>query len=104
MASTGNGAKPGVVVTLGLAGAVGRDPSASGWTVDVPALGSYPVGSGDAFLAGMLTRLSQDHSFDAALISGSAAAVANAEDPGPGVLEADRVDSLLGRVHVRRLE
>jgi 1-phosphofructokinase family hexose kinase len=49
--------------------------------------GPYPVGSGDAFLAGLATGLLEGRSLPDALDLASRAAGANAQSPGPGELD-----------------
>jgi 1-phosphofructokinase family hexose kinase len=55
-----------------------------------PAIGSYPVGSGDAALGGFLAALDAGGDWEAALALASGAAAANAERPGAGRLEGKR--------------
>ena len=52
-----------VVITLGERGMVLVDPGGEAWYGEVAARGNYPVGSGDAFLAGMLTALTAGDSW-----------------------------------------
>jgi len=60
-------------------------------TVGPPAEpGPYPVGSGDAFLAGLVVALDGGADLRSALHAGTAAAAANAAVPGAGELPADR--------------
>jgi 1-phosphofructokinase family hexose kinase len=56
--------------------------------------GPYPVGSGDAFLAGLATALDRDEGWEAALRLALGAAAANAERPGAGRLDAVRAVEL----------
>ena len=51
--------------------------------------GHYPVGSGDAFLGGLLTELDRGASLVAALRTAIAAGAANALVPGPGRFAAE---------------
>ena len=60
----------------------------------------YPVGSGDAFLAGLVTALAAGDDWPDALAAGLGAAAANAEMPGAGLLDADRARVLAGQVVV----
>ena len=78
-----------VVVTLGEQGMVLVDPTGDAWHGAVAARGDYPVGSGDAFLAGLLTALSADPSGRLARggALGLGAATANAEVPGAARLD-----------------
>lgn len=56
--------------------------------------GRYPVGSGDAFLAGLVTALHGGGSLRAALCLALGAGTANAEMPGAGRLDAARAREL----------
>jgi fructose-1-phosphate kinase PfkB-like protein len=58
------------------------------------------VGSGDAFLAGLVTGLDRGESWDGALRLALGAATANAELPGAGRLEPARASELAGRAIV----
>jgi 1-phosphofructokinase family hexose kinase len=59
-----------------------------------PALGAYPVGSGDAALGGFLAALDAGGDWDAAVALASGAAAANAEQPGAGRLDGPRAYEL----------
>jgi 1-phosphofructokinase family hexose kinase len=59
-----------------------------------PALGAYPVGSGDAALGGFLAALDAGGDWDAAIALASGAAAANAEEPGAGRLSGARAYEL----------
>ncbi len=91
------------LVTRGPAGAV-ISSAAGDWLIGPPStVGQYPVGSGDAFLAGLAVRtLAGDPLTDAARY-GTAAAIANALRPGAGVLDRDDVGGLLQAVSLQRL-
>jgi 1-phosphofructokinase family hexose kinase len=65
------------VITDGANGARG-----GGWHVNTPADGTYPVGSGDSFLAGLIAALDRGDSFDEALRLAVGAAGANTEYQG----------------------
>jgi 1-phosphofructokinase family hexose kinase len=74
------------VVTAGVHGAAAWSGH-SGQTVGPPARrGAYPVGSGDAFLAGLVVALDAGHDLAAALGAAATAAAANAAVPGAGEL------------------
>jgi 1-phosphofructokinase family hexose kinase len=74
------------VVTAGVHGAAAWSVH-SGHTVAPPARrGAYPVGSGDAFLAGLVVALDAGHDLATALRRATDAAAANAEIPGAGEL------------------
>jgi 1-phosphofructokinase family hexose kinase len=77
-----------VVVTRGIDGAVAF--SQDGTVLEVPpplSRGAYPVGSGDAFLAGLATAILRGEPFPDALRLASAAAAANARVRGAGRLD-----------------
>jgi 1-phosphofructokinase family hexose kinase len=88
------------IVTLGRDGAVlvtadgGRLSATSG------AEGRYPVGSGDAFLAGVVVELDRGRGWEAALRLGIGAAAANAEVHGAGRLHRDRAEELAAQAVV----
>jgi len=65
--------------------------------------GRYPVGSGDAFLAGLVVGLERDEPWPAALRLALGAAAANAELPGAGTLDASKVGDLAARADVREI-
>jgi len=87
-----------VVVTLGVEGAVVGDGIR--WTRLVPPdlRGPFPVGSGDAFLAGLAVAYGRGDPLVDSARFGMAAAVANAQVPGAGVLDPGSVDGILERV------
>lgn len=74
------------IVTLGAAGAALVDAGGAWWVGAGPS-GRYPVGSGDAFLAGLAVALDRGEPLPAACRLGAAAAAANAAVPGPGRLD-----------------
>jgi 1-phosphofructokinase family hexose kinase len=82
------------VVTLGEAGAVLAPPGGEGWRGRVPAVGRYPVGSGDALLAGLLAGRERGLGWRAALAVGLGAGAANAERTGQGRLDPERARAL----------
>lgn len=83
-ASTGGA----VIVTRGRAGAVAIAPDGMALRVAPPHLeGSYPVGSGDAFLAGVAVATLEGRGFAESLRLGAAAAIANARVRGAGRLD-----------------
>lgn len=92
-----------VVVTLGAEGAVAVDP-ASAWRLTSPAgRGAYPVGSGDAFVAGLAIALVAGSPLLEAARAGMAAGIANALVPGAGVLDPAAAALLLDSVEVSAL-
>jgi 1-phosphofructokinase family hexose kinase len=87
-------------VTCGLDGAVLVAPDGSAWCGSLTATGSYPVGSGDAFLAGLVTTVAAGESWPEALATALGAAAANAELPGPGLLEGARARALAAQAAI----
>jgi fructose-1-phosphate kinase PfkB-like protein len=67
------------------------------------ARGSYPVGSGDAFLAGLVVALDRGAGWADALCAALGAGAANAEQPGAGRLERARAERLAELATVRTL-
>jgi 1-phosphofructokinase family hexose kinase len=88
------------IVTRGVDGAVMIAPDGSAFEGRLDARGPYPVGSGDAFLAGLLVGRERGEEWRDAFTLALAAAAANAECPGPGRLEPGRVDALRSRGEV----
>ena len=89
---------PVVVVTLGEAGALALTPGGTlRGRLDVR--GPYPVGSGDAFLAGLLAAAPARPAgvWTPALALAMGAACANAEIPGAASLDPDRARELAHR-------
>jgi tagatose 6-phosphate kinase len=76
-----------VVVTLGPDGAIVVDDSGSWRLTGPPARGAYPVGSGDAFLAGFATALGTEVGLVEAARGGIAVGFANAQTAGAGELD-----------------
>ena len=84
-----------VVLTDGVAGSFGVDPTGRGYAVAPPVRrGRFPVGSGDAYLGGLLTALDSGDELAAALRLAAAAGVANAQVPGPGSFDVSLVTEL----------
>jgi 1-phosphofructokinase family hexose kinase len=81
-------------VTFGRAGAVLVEPDGSTWQGSLSSEGRFPVGSGDAFLAGLVTALDDGRRWPVALAAALGAAAANAEVPGPGSLDGARARDL----------
>jgi 1-phosphofructokinase family hexose kinase len=94
-----------VVITLGEEGMVLIDPTGGAWHGVVAGHGAYPVGSGDAFLAGLLTALSADppQPWPEAARLGLGAATANAQIPGAARLDPQRARALAAAAEIRRL-
>ncbi|WP_019137199.1 1-phosphofructokinase family hexose kinase [Cellulomonas massiliensis] len=89
-----------VVVTDGPAGARGVDAAGSRHAALTGVHGSYPVGSGDAFLGGMLVALDRGDDLTAALRTGTGAAAANALVPGAGRFDPAVARDLAARTSV----
>jgi 1-phosphofructokinase family hexose kinase len=81
-------------ITCGGDGAVLVAPDGGAWQGSLAARGRYPVGSGDAFLAGLVTALAGGDGWPDALAAALGAAAANAEVPGPGLLDGARAREL----------
>ena len=89
-----------VIVTLGADGAVVVGPESRSRLVVPPLVGRYPVGSGDAFLGGLAVAIARgDDAVEAARL-GCAAGIANAQVPGAGQLDAERVPAILEAITV----
>lgn len=92
-----------VVVTGGREGAVMMDRNGGSLWARLPVVGRYSVGSGDSFLAGLLTGLEIGEPLPHALRLATAAAAANAEVPGAGVLDPERVEALMPLVELQEV-
>jgi tagatose 6-phosphate kinase len=91
-----------VAITLGGAGAVAAD-GACLWVAQAPRIRAVSaVGSGDAFLAGLLTGLRTGLPFEECLRLGVAAGSANALMLGAGRLRREDVETLRGQVQIRK--
>jgi 1-phosphofructokinase family hexose kinase len=93
----------GAVVTQGANGAVLVDPDGGEWRGRLASWGPYPVGSGDAFLAGLVVALEGKPSWPDALEAALGAGAANAEVPGAGRLERERAELLADRAQSERM-
>ncbi len=92
-----------VVITLGVGGAVAVSAT-GGATLEPPDVrGAYPVGSGDAFLAGLAGALVAGLPLVEAARLGMAAGIANALLPGAGELDRTTAERLAGMVIVTPL-
>jgi 1-phosphofructokinase family hexose kinase len=89
-----------VVITLGVVGAVVVDATAEFRLVPPDVRGVYPVGSGDAFLAGLAVAFVAGVPFLDAARRGMAAGIANALLPGAGDLDPAVVERLAHEVLV----
>ena len=95
----GGGGKA-VIVTRGPAGALLLDPDGLQWHGHVDVSGPYPVGSGDAFLAGLVVALERGATWPDGLKAALGAGAANAELPGAGRLERRRAEQLADRARI----
>ncbi len=92
------------LVTRGTMGAVLVDEAGRGWLIGPPPeLGPFPVGSGDALLAGMAAALARGLPLPEAAREGAAAACANALRPGQGELDRADVARVLGPISLARM-
>ena len=82
------------IVTRGAEGAVVALPDGGFLSGRLYARGPYPVGSGDAFLGGLVTALERGEAWPEAVRLALGAAAANAEVPGAGRLDAERARAL----------
>jgi 1-phosphofructokinase family hexose kinase len=89
------------LVTRGAEGVVLAAPDGTLYEGVLYVRARYPVGSGDAFLAGLVVSLDAGGSWEEALRLALGAATANAELPGAGKLEAARARSLAAQAEVR---
>jgi 1-phosphofructokinase family hexose kinase len=89
------------LVTRGADGVVLAAPDGSLFEGVLYERGRYPVGSGDAFLAGLATALDRGDGWDDALRLALGAATANAELPGAGRLDPSRAAALAERARVQ---
>jgi 1-phosphofructokinase family hexose kinase len=76
-----------VVVTLGAGGAVVEDTDVRAHLIPPDRRGSYPVGSGDAFLGGLAVGWQRGEPAVEGARLGLAAGIANAQVPGAGRLD-----------------
>lgn len=88
------------IVTRGAGGAMIATPEGSVLLGRLYARGPYPVGSGDAFLAGLVVGLERGEDWPAATGLALGAAAANAEMAGAGRLDALRAEQLAAGAEV----
>ena len=91
------------IVTRGSQGVVLAAPGGSLYEGVLYVRGRYPVGSGDSFLAGLVTALDRGGSWEDALRLALGAGAANAELPGAARLEPSRAEALASQADVRLL-
>ncbi|MEX0984750.1 MAG: hexose kinase [Actinomycetota bacterium] len=89
------------LITRGAEGVVLAAPDGTLFEGMLYVRGRYPVGSGDAFLAGLITRLDAGADWPEALALALGAATANAELPGAGRLDPARAMALAEQAQVR---
>lgn len=88
------------VVTRGEDGAVLVTPDGERLEGRAPASGSYPVGSGDAFLAGLVVALDRGAGWPDALRAALGAGAANAALPGAGRLDRAHAERLAEQARI----
>jgi 1-phosphofructokinase family hexose kinase len=91
------------VVTMGEQGILAIDPAGTARHARIHARGRYPVGSGDALLAGLLVALERGDPWPSALALALGAAAANAESPGAGRLDPARARELAAQAEMTEL-
>jgi 1-phosphofructokinase family hexose kinase len=89
------------IVTRGADGVVLASPDGMLYEGMLYVRGRYPVGSGDAFLAGLVAALDARDDWPSALRLALGAATANAELPGAGKLDATRARTLAAQADLR---
>ncbi|HEY6399706.1 MAG TPA: hexose kinase [Solirubrobacteraceae bacterium] len=92
------------VVTMGAEGVVLVDPGGAAWRGRLHVHGHYPVGSGDAFLAGLLTGRSRGSSWRESVSLALGAATANAQEHGAGRFDPWRAAILAAESDVQALD
>ena len=88
-------------MTRGAEGVVVAAPDGTLYEGRLYVRGRYPVGSGDAFLAGLIAGLDVGAAWDESLCRALGAATANAEIAGAGKLEPARAAELADQAEVR---
>ncbi len=88
------------IVTRGAEGAVVATPDGGCLLGRLYARGPYPVGSGDAFLGGLIAALDRGDGWPEAVALALGAAAANAEIPGAGRLDPERALRLAAAAEV----
>ena len=89
------------VVTRGAEGVVVAAPDGTLYEGRLYVRGRFPVGSGDAFLAGLIAGLDGGEAWDESLCRALGAATANAEIAGAGKLDSARAAELAEQAEVR---
>jgi 1-phosphofructokinase family hexose kinase len=96
-------ADPVAIVTRGIEGAIVCRSEDEVRRARLYERGPYPVGSGDAFLGGLVTALERGDDWESALRLAMGSAAANAELPGAGRLDAARAVDLAARALIEPL-
>jgi tagatose 6-phosphate kinase len=92
-----------IVVTAGKLPALAMDDNGL-WRVHSPLISAVnPIGSGDAFTAGLVWRLTQKDTLGEACRWAAAAGAANALGPMPGEVDKRDVERLAGEARVERI-
>lgn len=92
------------LVTRGAAGAIVVDEAGAAWRIGgPPERGHYPVGSGDALLAGLLVALASGFPLPEAARRAAAVGAANALLPGQGVFDPADADRMLPAITLEPL-
>lgn len=89
------------LITRGSEGVVLAGPDGTLYEGMLYVRGRYPVGSGDVFLAGLVSGLDEDLGWEAALRRALGAATANAEMPGAARLDPARAAELADQAATR---
>jgi tagatose 6-phosphate kinase len=92
------------IVTLGVVGCVVSTGRTDAQLVPPAVRGAYPVGSGDAFLAGLAIGIVAGDPLVEAARRGAAAGIANALQPGTGDLHASVANKFIDDVVVTPLD
>ena len=92
-----------VAITLGVVGTVLVDPQGRSWEGGPPQRGAYPVGSGDVFLAALLTALISGAGWEEAHRRAIGAAAANAHAPGAACFDTALAERLARSPEVRSM-
>ena len=88
------------IVTRGREGAVLVTPAGEALAGRLDADGAYPVGSGDAFLAGLVVALDRGADWPDALREALGAGAANAAQPGAGRLDRSHAERLASQATI----
>ena len=91
-----------VIITIGENGAVAADSHES-WFAVPPKLKGIDVGSGDAFLAGIIYGMAQNWPIDASLKYGVAAGSANVLMPGAGLFNISDLNTIYKQIGLHRV-